>query len=91
MRKELMDRIREDNQEYKRIESLLLPLGFVLNCKDVFYGERPFSLYCGKMKDYQKFVDNLEDIKKEYERHKKETLGVIPERSNSGNVKDTGL
>lgn len=91
MRKELMDRIKEDNREYKRIEAQLLPLGFVLNCKDVFYGERPFSLYCGKMKDYRKFVDSLEGIRKEYERRKMETLGIVPERSDSGNMEDTGL
>ena len=84
MRKELMDRIKEDNREYKRIEALLLPLGFVLNCKDVFYGERPFSLYCGKMKDYQKFVDSLEDIRKEYERHKMEALGKYPGSGGNG-------
>lgn len=86
-----MDRIKEDNREYKRIEALLLPLGFVLNCKDVFYGERPFSLYCGKMEDYRKFVDNLEDIRKEYERRKMETLGIVQEGSESGNMEDTGL
>lgn len=84
MRKELMDRIKEDNREYKRIETLLLPLGFVLNCKDVFYGERPFSLYCGKMEDYRKFVDNLEDIRKEYERRKMETLGQYPGSGGNG-------
>ena len=46
-RPELLERIRKSNEEYKKIESLLTPLGFTLCTGAVFYGERPFSMYCG--------------------------------------------
>lgn len=68
---ELINRIRGANKEYKRIESLLTPLGFTLCGKAVFYGKIPFNIYCGEMKNYQSFIDNIDSIKKNYLEHKK--------------------
>ena len=63
IRPELLERIRKSNEEYKKIESLLTPLGFTLCTGAVFYGERPFGMYCGKMEDYRSFIDNIDSIK----------------------------
>ena len=63
MNKELLERISKSNEEYKRIGSLLKPLGFTLCTGAVFYGERPFSMYCGKMEDYRSFIDNIDSIR----------------------------
>ncbi|MEG0693849.1 MAG: hypothetical protein RR444_12305 [Oscillospiraceae bacterium] len=76
MRAELRKKIKEANREYKRVQSLLTPYGFTLCTTVVFYGEPPFSLYCGKMEDYQKLIDNINDIKERYNKHKKENLGI---------------
>lgn len=76
IRAELINRIREANKEYARIESLLTPLGFTLCAKAVFYGEIPFNIYCGEMKDYQSFIDNIDSIKENYLKRKKESLGI---------------
>lgn len=68
---ELIDKMRKANEEYERIESLLTPLGFKLCTRHVFYGEQPSSsIYCGKMEDYQSFIDNIDSIKEDYLNHK---------------------
>lgn len=76
MRDELKNKIREANREYKRIESLLTPYGFTLCTTHVFYGEHPFKLYCGKIADYQTFINDIENIKKRDLKEKKESLGI---------------
>lgn len=76
IRPELLERIRKSNEEYKRIEALLIPLGFTLCTRAVFYGERPFNIYCGKMEDYQSFIDNIDSIRERYQKHKDESLGI---------------
>ena len=75
-RPELLGRIRKSNEEYKRIESLLTPLGFTLCTGAVFYGDRPFSMYCGKMEDYRSFIDNIDSIRERYRKQKNESLGI---------------
>ena len=75
-RPELLERIRKSNEEYKKIESLLKPLGFTLCTGAVFYGERPFSIYCGKMKDYRSFIDSIDSIRERYRKRKNESLGI---------------
>lgn len=76
MNDELKKKIREANREYKRIESLLTPYGFTLCTTHVFYGEHPFKLYCGKMADYQTFINDIDNIKKRYLKEKNECLGI---------------
>lgn len=76
MREELRNKIIEANREYKRIESLLTPYGFTLCTTHVFYGEHPFKIYCGKMADYQTFIDDITNIKKRYLKEKNECLGI---------------
>ena len=71
-----MERIRKSNEEYKRIGSLLKPLGFTL-CT----GERSFSMYCGKMEDYRSFIDNIDSIRERYRKRKNESLGIYETRS----------
>ena len=75
-RPELLEWIRKSNEEYKKIESLLTPLGFTLCTGAVFYGERPFSMYCGKMEDYRSFIDNIGSIRERYRKRKNESLGI---------------
>lgn len=75
LRPELLKKMIRLNEEYNRVEILLTPYGFTLCGSDVFYGERPHSLYCGKIEDYQMFIDNLVDIKKDYLKYKMERLG----------------
>lgn len=69
-------RIVELNREYKRIESLLIPQGFTLVGQHIFYGEYPFNIYCGKMEDYQMFIDNADSIRVEYLESMMESLGI---------------
>ena len=76
-----MERIRKSNEEYKRIGSLLKPLGFTLCTGAVFYGARPFSMYCGKMQDYRSFIDNIDSIRERYRKRKNESLGIYETRS----------
>lgn len=76
MREELRNKIIEANREYKRIESLLTPYGFTLCTTHAFYGEHPFKIYCGKMADYQTFIDDITNIKKRYLKEKNECLGI---------------
>jgi hypothetical protein len=76
LRPELREQIRKANEEYKRIESLLIPYGFSLCTRHVFYGEYPFKFYCGKMEDYQLFIDNIDKIKEKYLKQKNESLGI---------------
>lgn len=73
---ELIDRMRKSNAEYSRIEALLSPLGFTLCTGAVFYGKRPFNMYCGKMQDYQTFIDNIDSIREEHQKYKKRCLGI---------------
>ena len=63
MRPELRKKIVEFNKECDRIKSLITPYGFTLSCMHILYGEYPFSLYCGKMEDYQTFITNVDNIK----------------------------
>lgn len=81
IRPELLERIRKSNEEYKKIESPLKPLGFTLCTGAVFYGERPFSIYCGKMKDYRSFIDSIDSIRERYRKRKNESLGIYETRS----------
>lgn len=76
MRAELKNKIKEANRKYERIQSLLIPYGFTLSTTAVFYGEPPFNLYCGKIEDYQEFIDNINNIKERYNKHKRENLGI---------------
>lgn len=76
IRPELLDKIRKANEEYERIGSLLTPYDFTIRAQHVFYGERPFNIYCGKMEDYQSFIDDIDKIKEDYLRHKNESLGI---------------
>lgn len=73
---ELRSQIRKANEEYKRIESLLIPYGFSLCTRHVFYGEYPFNIHCGEMEDYQSFIDNKDKIKERYLKEKNESLGI---------------
>lgn len=75
---ELIDKMRKANGEYERITNLLVPLGFTLCMGAIFYGEPPFNIYCGKMEDYQSFIDNIDKIKEEHIEHKKRMLGTNP-------------
>lgn len=72
---ELIDKMKKANEEYERIKNLITPLGFTLCTGTIFYGESPFSIYCGKMEDYQLLIDNIDNIKEEYLEHKKRSLG----------------
>lgn len=76
MRAKLKNKIKRFNKKYKRIESLLTPSGFTLTSRYIFYGEYPFSLYCGKMEDYQIFITNVDNIKERYLKSKMESLGI---------------
>ena len=76
IRLELREQIRKANEEYKRIESLLIPYGFSFCTRHVFYGEYPFKMHCGKMEDYQLFIDNIDKIKEKYLKQKNECLGI---------------
>ncbi len=73
---ELISRMKKDNEEYKRIEALLIPLGFSLCARSVFYGELTFSIYCGELDDYQSFIDNIDSIRERYQKRKNESLGI---------------
>ena len=94
IRPELLERIRKSNEEYKKIESLLTPLGFTLCTGAVFYGVRPFGMYCGKMEDYRSFIDNIDSIKERYRKRKNESLGIYEttsQKQHPQNQSDTVL
>lgn len=73
---ELIGQIKKTNKEYSRIKALLTPLGFTLCTRSVFYGERPFCIYCGEMDDYQSFINNIDSIRDRYHNHKNKSMGI---------------
>lgn len=74
---EIRAKLKKMNQEYNRIEKILIPFGFTLCSREVFYGKSPFNIYIGKMKDYQDFIDNIDQIKERFLKEKNESLGFV--------------
>lgn len=76
MRTELINKVRELDKEYRKIESAITPYGLHLSTQCIFYGERPYELYCGKMEDFQTFIDDIDNIRERYLKHKRESQGI---------------